>query len=164
MTETCDQNIVVLFSGGKDRTCAAWLLSQRFKSVHLLTMKTGTAQSVEKCEVSVQRLQKRCGKDKFVHRYVDGSELFRKLHFGNAAETRRLFGPTAESAACVTCHAVMHALAIADCKQNGIRWVAAGVSPQSRMSFGQSLRGVGAAEAFFARYGVKFTAPLWEDP
>lgn len=162
--DTGDEEAVVLFSGGKDCTYVAWLFGQRFKKVHLLTLMLDTVENGDRCQVSIQRLKNSLGEDKFIHKYIDGNDLFSYFLFSRIKEHRQAFGPTPEGSACNACRIVAEAQALAYCKKHNIRWVASGLSPQSHMSFGQSIHNVRLVEKFMGRYGVNFSVPLWENP
>ncbi|MBN2407354.1 MAG: hypothetical protein JXJ19_06630 [Elusimicrobia bacterium] len=162
--DTAGEDIVLLFSGGKDSTYAAWLLSFYFRKVHLLTMRLFSISEFKRCEINVRRLKDARGESKFSHQYADGNALFDDLHFKQMKLNRRLFGGTVEGAACISCHLAAQTRAVIFCKKKGVRWIALGFSPLSHRSFEQGLSAAKMIERFFFRYGIYLSLPLLERP
>ncbi|MFC1889783.1 hypothetical protein ACFL4G_08515 [Thermodesulfobacteriota bacterium] len=162
--ESNNKDIAVMFSGGKDSTYVAWYLSHYFKRVHLLTLRLDAIVGLDRCEINIGRLQKSRGRDKFIHHYIDDTDLFVHFYFKNMEENRRLYGPTAQGASCTSCKVALECQAVIFCKKNGIHWMSWGYNPQSHHSFDQSILGIQMSEAFLGEYGIRLTVPLWEKP
>jgi 7-cyano-7-deazaguanine synthase in queuosine biosynthesis len=159
-----EEDAVVLFSGGKDCTAVAWLLAGRFRRVHLLSVRLASVADPGKCEISVARLRASRGPESFVHPYVEGQDLFWRLHFRDQAENVRRFGRAVANTACIACHLGMLCQAVAYARERGIRHVGVGLSPESRIAFEQSRRAVEMSRAFAARCGLTLHVPLWDMP
>ena len=162
--DTSNEEVVVLFSGGKDSLYVAWKLSPGFRQIHLLTLDHNYLSGIERSRTSVRWLENKIGKGKFVHHIEDGSNLFSYLFFNRIGEIQSQFGPTGEGAMCIPCRMAAETQAVMFCQQRGIRWVAAGYCSQSWYSFNQNLKAVQMAEKFFDQYNIRLTMPLWENP
>jgi len=112
----------------------------------------------ELSELAVQHLRAAVGKCELNHVYLSTQALFSDLRL-EVPES-----PTEHGAPCLPCHAAMEARAIAYCRENGIRWLGLGSTPDSQLTYDQNIRGVSRTESFLARYGLHLTVPLWEQP
>lgn len=71
--------VTVLVSGGSDSTLTASLLSERFERVHLLTFRHRALVAEQKCLVSLARLWKAHGMQRFTHSFIDVNSIMKRL-------------------------------------------------------------------------------------
>lgn len=155
------QPACVLFSGGADSTLAASLMAEQFGPVHLLSFKHRHMAQLEKTTASAHHLQERMKGTRFIHRWIDLSDLWtRLLHAPHSGEMKpsRLFSLLLKP--CLACKAAMHLLTLAYCRENNIGTAADGAHPSGANLFPEQLpQGLEIIRAFYQRYGVVYLNP-----
>ena len=126
MTETKNEEISLLFTGGWDSTLAAFKLCETFKKVHLLTYYFSNSAFVERSEVNVNKLKDRFGSDKVIHRMIDFDSLREKLYHGIWWQDVKKYGLFLITCECAACRIAMFARTIIYNLENNISYCASG--------------------------------------
>ncbi|MBN1604679.1 MAG: hypothetical protein JW915_23925 [Chitinispirillaceae bacterium] len=139
LADSCsDEEICIRYSGGTDSTLTAAYMASRYRRVHLLTFASsyenltfGMIRSSPRSTcVNVGFLQKRFGKDRFVHTIVSLETIRNEIYFGLYQKfiTHNDF---LRVSLCPACTVAMHKLTIEYCKKHYIRFVSDGSSEES---------------------------------
>ena len=75
------KEIAVLYSGGTDSTCVAFLMAKEVDKVHLLVYKRFGLFSIDNIATNVKKLTERFGEDKIVYKVIDLDKLFKEVSY-----------------------------------------------------------------------------------
>jgi hypothetical protein len=150
-----DRDVAVLFSGGSDSTLLAAVMAGSFRRVHLITVIHPGMTKVYNGKGSVERLQKRFGRERIIHKYIDGRKLFRKFLLSDYFSDLKSFGMS-RFAACNACRAMIYYGSLIYCLQNGIRYISEGFTDEvlDWDFFGETF--FSAFRGMYARHGVTY--------
>jgi len=167
--------VSVHFSGGSDSTLAAFLMSERFKKVHLLTFVISAMDNYHRCQVHVRRLQARFGSDKVVHQYINLESLFRTIYYGNYLRDVSKYKLYLSALFCAGCIHAMHTRTIIYNLENGISFACDGqqaefafLTEEKRIEGTKPLwseqmqRVLELEKSFYAEYGIKYFNPVYD--
>lgn len=156
---------VMLFSGGTDSTCAAALCAEKYERVHLLTFTEFATKKSPIPRENTERLRKKFGNEKFVHKIIPTDRLVRKLSYNRYFRYLRNHGmfliatPGFSSLS-------WHLRALIYCKTQGISAVHDGMTRElmhlpGHMSVFRKL-----LHELYRDYGIEFSSPVldWEVP
>lgn len=124
------KDIVVLYSGGVDSTCAAALLLQEFKRIHLITYKRFGIFCISNIERNVSLLRSKFGSKRIIRGIIDIDRFFKKISYENYFYYFKKYGFMMLST-CGLCKLSMHVRTIKYCIDNNISYVADGANKNS---------------------------------
>lgn len=155
------KEIVVLYSGGTDSTCAAALIAEGFDKVHLLTYRSFGFSSIANTKVNVKRLKDKFGEDKFVHKIIDVEKIFKNIayskYFYNLIKYKFFLLTT-----CGFCKLAFHIRSLIYCLENNIKHICDGVDKNLSL-FPTHIPDVkDEISNMYSRYGITYIAPVYE--
>lgn len=157
--------VVVLFSGGTDSTCAAALLAERFRRVHLLTFREEGTRGACLPGRNVEALRNRFGRKRFSHRLIGVDRLLRKISYDRYGSYVRRHGFFMLST-CGFSSLCWHVHTIAYCLERGIRHAADGLT-RELMHFPGHMDGVlEELRGLYREFGIEYSNPVrdWDVP
>jgi hypothetical protein len=150
--------VVLLFSGGLDSAAAAILLSERFRTVHLLTFRNGHGHVMaSRAQGPAQDLMDAMP-GRFQHRVSSVAPLFRELVTEDLRGNYREYG--SRFVWCFGCKLAMHSETILYCLRHGIAFAGDGSSRETRYYVEQSPLGLELIDSLYADYGIGFATPV----
>lgn len=155
----------MLFSGGTDSTCAAALMVERFERVHLLTFEElGTSASASPA-ANVERLRRRYGAERFVHREFPVDRLLREVSYRRYAHYLRRHGLFMVSN-CGFSSLSWHLRTLAYCLDNGVTAAADGLTREMLHLPGHMDPVLALFRRLYARFGIEYANPVrdWDVP
>ncbi|MDP6627233.1 MAG: hypothetical protein QGG50_04970 [Methanopyri archaeon] len=171
---SADVPCAVLYSGGSDSTLAAVLMSRRFRPVHLLTYDRQTVRKgvltfpglrdISKSSINAKQLEEAFGKGRFIHHMSDYTSLFRRIAVDDVDADRRRFGSRLFLLICMGCKLGMHAQAIADCLELGVRRVADGASQEEAFYPAQTRGVMDRLRGLYKEHGITYENPVYSLP
>ncbi|MCF7907352.1 MAG: hypothetical protein K9L86_00525 [Candidatus Omnitrophica bacterium] len=155
------KELVILYSGGTDSTCAAALMAKEFDKIHLLSYTRFGVFSIENSKKNVERLVEKFGKDKFIHKIIDVDKIFRKVSYSNYMHNLRKH-KFVMLTMCGLCKITLHIRSLMYCLDNDIKYVCDGVD-KSMVLFPTHMREVvGLIKDMYFRYGIIYSLPVYE--
>ena len=152
-----------MFSGGVDSTMAAVLLAEQYDRVHLLTYHNGHGTAhMGKTKKRVKELEKRFGRDKFVHMLTSTKALMENVVVDDLVETYAEY--RSGFIWCMGCKLAMHARSAIYCLENGISEMSDGSSGSTQEMVEQMLVSLSLIRAFYRHYGISFATPVYDIP
>lgn len=156
---------VVLFSGGTDSTCVAALCAEEFSRVHLLTFHERATRHSPFPKENADRLRKKFGETKFVHKSVSTDALVKRISYENyMANLWRhgsflLCSPGFSSLS-------WHLRAIVYCQENGIQNVFDGMTRELMHFPGHMTQVRDIFKALYREFGISFDSKVidWDVP
>lgn len=156
--------VSVLFSGGSDSTLAAVKMCERFEKVHLLTYHHSAMFYVGKSKVNVNKLKRRCGEDKVIHRIISIDKLFQSILYGDLTQRMsdiKKYGTYLSACFCGACKLAMHARTVIYNLENGIRFSRDGANKGS-VPFFPDVICKKELKDFYKQFGIDYESPIWE--
>lgn len=160
-----NSSCAILFSGGTDSMCAAALVAEKFKEVHLITYyETGTESSASPT-ANVQKLQSFFPDTQFKHYVFSTDALVKKLSYENYFTNLMKFGfynlatPGLSSLS-------WHLQTILFCKKHNISTVYDGMTQELLHLPGHMPEIRGLFTDLYKNFGISFSSPVinWEVP
>ncbi|MBM4398345.1 MAG: 7-cyano-7-deazaguanine synthase [Deltaproteobacteria bacterium] len=160
--ERSDEEVSLMFSGGIDSTTAAFMLSKRYRHVHLLTYSNGYGHyRIDRTSRRADELRRVCG-DRFSHTILPVRELFEELLVSRLRDEYRRWGSA--FVWCLGCKLAMHAHSVVYNLEHGIRNMADGSSRSTGEMVEQMLVSVYMVREFYARFGIDYRTPVYDVP
>ncbi len=153
--------ICLLFSGGIDSTLAAYILSENFDKVHLLTCQTGFILFIKRAELHFKELREKVSERKFVWKIEKCGDLFFLLRKGFVKDYLRYCKKTSPSIFCLACKLSMHSYNIIYCLENNINYSADG-SVKTQSDHAEMMPQVLVEiKRLYSEYGINFLTPIY---
>jgi hypothetical protein len=150
--------VTLLFSGGLDSAAAAILLSEQFRTVHLLTFRNGHGHIMaSRARGPAQDLMD-AKPGRFQHRVSSVAPLFRQLVTEDLRGNYREYG--SRFVWCFGCKLAMHSETILYCLRHGITHAGDGSSRETRYYVEQSPLGLELIDSLYSDYGIGFATPV----
>lgn len=160
--DATSEDVSILFSGGSDSTLAAAYCAQRFRKVHLLTFHHSGMFYLENSKVNVKRLQRKFGRNKFIHKLIDIEECFHKLYFANYFYDLKRYRTFLAAATCNICQLAMHTQTILYNLENDIHFACDGYKEEKRhVYFIMSEEGLALLKNFYDEYKICYENPVY---
>jgi len=163
MVNSSKDSVCVLFSGGSDSSLVAYRMSQKFDTVHLITLIHSYQTDMGKSSLSFSLLDKKIpGKFKHIQMNMDEimMQIYRYKHFKYLIKygiLNMLFG-------CFACQASFHVNAIIYCKKNNIFNVSDGANTEYGDSAPMQIEIVNAEmKKLYADYGIRHESPIYHE-
>jgi len=155
------KEVVVLYSGGTDSTCAAALMAERFDKVHLLTFARFGVFSIDNSAVNVKKLKDKFGENKFVHKIINIDRLFRESAYSKYLENLRKYNFFLLFT-CGLCKLTMHIRALVYCLENNIAYVCDGAN-KSMADYQEQMQVIiNEFKKMYSKYGIIYDTPVFE--
>lgn len=154
------KEVVVIYSGGTDSTCAAALMAERYDKVHLLTYERFGLFSITNSKVNVRRLKDKFGEDKFTHQIINVDRLFKKVAYARYLHNLMKYRFFSLSA-CGQCKFTFHIRSLIYCLENNIAQVCDGVDKSMYLFPSHMPEVISEIKKMYSRYKITYTAPVF---
>ncbi len=137
-TATDSQDVLLMFSGGRDSFLSACYLVEKGYRVHLITYDNGSMSGVESVRETATRIIGKYGPERVLFSGILGivTDLYRLQEgylYKTPGELSKDFPHLLPyQARCLTCHTAMYVESIAYCRQHGIKNLAEGARESQR--------------------------------
>ena len=157
------KEIAVLYSGGTDSTCVAFLMAKEVDKVHLLVYKRFGLFSIDNIATNAKKLRERFGEDKFVYKVIDLNRLFKEVSYAKYWHNLKNYGFFMLST-CGLCKLAMHIRTLIYCLENNIKYVCDGANKNAGAGYfpAQMLEVIDLIEEMYAQYGVSYSRPVFD--
>lgn len=156
-----DEDVVVLYSGGTDSTCAAVLMAQRFQRIHLVTLDRAGFHQVEHSRKGAEMLARAFPSTTFVHRILRIDRLFTRVAFADYVSRIRRFG-FFMLGNCTFCALSNHFRALAYCIEHGISHVADGVTRELPYLPSHMEKPIARLKEVYRQLGLEYHTPVYD--
>jgi predicted subunit of tRNA(5-methylaminomethyl-2-thiouridylate) methyltransferase len=157
------KELVVLYSGGTDSTCATVLSAGEYDRIHLITYRRFGLFHMEHAARNVALLRERFGADRFVHVIIPIDRIFREISYARYWRMLARYGLFLLST-CGLCRLAMHVRTIVYCRANNITRVCDGSNRHAAggTSTDQNPVLVEGVRKMYARYGIEYATPVYD--
>ena len=159
------ESCAVIYSGGTDSTCAAALLAERFKRIHLLTFYELGTRGAPVPRENAEKLRQKFPQTEFLHRLISVDRLVCKISYDRYFRYLRRYGYFMLST-CRFSSLSWHARTIVYCLQNEIAYAADGLTRELMHFPGHMDEVVEAFRGLYREFGVEYANPVreWDVP
>ena len=158
---TSRNEATILFSGGVDSTMASILVAQDFEKMTLLTYKGMIGvilYGFSKHHVKV--LQKRFGKDRIVHKFINICDLWKKIVLDDVEKDYEKY--RSDMVWCIGCKMTMHTRTIIYNLEHGITTTFDGSIREQNYYVDQLPESVEQIKNYYNEFGLTFSTPIYE--
>lgn len=161
MAKEQDNQIAILYSGGTDSTCAAYLMAERFQKIDLLTIQRFGFFSIDKCYRNVSLLREKFPDVIFVHKILKADSLAEYLNYNRFFRNVLKYGFFALSN-CVICCLVNHFKALIYCLENRIFNIADGVTREWPFFPSHMEPVIAQFRQMYSRFNINYLTPVYD--
>lgn len=157
-----NRQAVIHYSGGTDSTAVVCLKANEFEKIHLITYKRFGIFNIENIDSNVEKLYKLFGKEKFVRKITDISNIYKLVSYDNYLYNFKKFG-LFNLAICGLCKLSMHIRTIIYCLDNNIINVFDGANKYTGNSLAvdQIKEFIDIINKLYATFGISYIAPVY---
>jgi predicted subunit of tRNA(5-methylaminomethyl-2-thiouridylate) methyltransferase len=153
--------VAILYSGGTDSTCTAAMISERFGSVHMLTLKRLGFYSIENTFRNVDILREKFPAVKFLHKIIDTDRLARYITRQDFARKIFRYGFFTLSN-CLICGLINHFAALIYCLDNSISNVADGSTREWSFFPTHMEKIILELKSMYAEFNINYDTPVYD--
>jgi len=161
MMKEQNNEIAILYSGGTDSTCVAYLMAERFQKVNLLTIQRFGFSSVDKSGRNVSPLSEKFPAVIFVHKILKADSLAEYLNYSHFFRNLSKYGFFTLSN-CVICCLVNHFRVLIYCLENGIVNVADGVTREWPFFPSHMEPVIAQFRQMYSRFNINYLTPVYD--
>jgi len=154
-------NIVILYSGGTDSTCAAAIMAKDFDTIHLLTFKRFGLFSTENSILNSDRLKNKFETKLFLHKIIDVDKLARFIYYRGYFKNIFKYGFFSLSN-CGLCALINHTRAVIYCLDNGFKDVADGINREWPFFPGHMEEIISELKKMYSEFGIIYHTPVFD--
>lgn len=157
-----NRQAVIHYSGGTDSTAVVCLKANEFEKIHLITYKRFGIFNIENIDNNVEKLYKLFGKEKFVRKIMDISNIYKLVSYDDYLYNLKKFG-LFNLAICGLCKLSMHVRTIIYCLDNNIINVFDGANKYTGNSLAvdQIKEFIDVINKLYATFGISYIAPVY---
>jgi len=153
--------VAILYSGGTDSTCTAAIMSERFNSVHMLTLKRPGFYSIENTFGNVVLLRGRFPTAEFLHKIIDTERLARYVARQDFVRKIFRYGFFTLSN-CLICGLINHFAALIYCKDNSIPNIADGSTREWSFFPTHMEKILLELKSMYAEFNIDYETPVYD--
>lgn len=161
MIKEKDNEIAILYSGGTDSTCAAYLMAERFQKINLLTIQRYGIFSVDKSCRNVSALREKFPAVIFIHNILKADSLAEYLNYSRFFRNLLKYGFFTLSN-CFICCLVNHFKALIYCLENEIVNVADGVTREWPFFPSHMEPVIEQFRQMYSRFNINYLTPVYD--
>lgn len=154
---------VILYSGGTDSTCTAFLKTPEFSKIHLISYKRFGIFAVNNINYNFKKLQDLFSKDKFIRKTISIDKIYKLVVYDNYLKNIFNFG-FFNLSVCGLCKLAMHIRTILYCIDNHIYTVFDGSNKNagSGIATDQTKEVITAFTNLYKTFGIDYCCPVYE--
>jgi len=152
--------IAILYSGGTDSTCAASIMAEEFKIIHLLTFKRFGLFSIENSCRNVDILKEKFPSTIFIHKIIDIDRLAKYISYSHFIQDLFKYGFFILSN-CIFCGLIHHFGALIYCLDNKITNVADGSTREWPFFPTHMEKVISEFREMYTRFNIKYYTPVY---
>lgn len=144
-----NNNVALLFSGGRDSSLACAMLAKKGYKIHLLTFNNGTIINLDLAELRYKELNDRFSGAIIAREIIPSYGLFKEIAL---IPIEKDFRKYETNLLCMGCKLAMHVLSLIYCLENKIPIIADGYTEYQRTWIEQMPEAVQAVRKFHEEY------------